>query len=337
QAIGDAIEIVGSIGLACIAGNDSLCSPFATTNATSDGNYAFPPLRGADTTGSTGQALLFSAWLSGPAAVAPATAPSGVGADFYIQATQVSIPTLRRWESAGSEDDSSAATTRFSWPALADSLGTPADDYRVQITTAGGLTIWSAKVAGTATELGVDARVTQDFAGNWATWAHRKLAGDGTDFDVTWYSPSLAYGSRAHVPLSRGKACWLQGPSGPVQESPCALTDGDLATHLTPLPPPACPSGQTCTPPPQNNWVYVDLGAATALSALVLYDVDFGSAAGATVEGSLDAATWLPIAAVPATPYSVVTLTGSARYVRLRLVDPNAQLPGVGNSEIAIF
>ena len=337
QALGDAIEIVGSVGLACIAGNDSLCSPFARATAASDGNYAFPPLRGADTKGSTGEALLFSAWLSGPAAIAPATAPSGVTADFYIQSTQVSIPTLRLWESAGSEDDSSAASTRFSWPALAASIGTPADDYRLQITTANGLTIWSAKASGTTTELDVDARVTQDFAGNWATWAHRKMAGDATDFDVTWYAPSLAYASRAHVPLSRGKDCWLQGPSGPVQQSPCALTDGDLGTHLTPLPPPTCPSGQTCTPPAQNNWVYVDLGAATALSALVLYDVSFGSAAGATVEGSLDATTWAPIAAAPATPYSVVTLTGSARYVRLRLVDPNAQLPSLGNSEIAIF
>src|SRR5262249_11828980 len=80
QAIGDAREIVGGVGRACVAGNDSWCSPFAQATGGSDGTYTFPPLRGADTKGSTGQALLFTAWLSGPAPTAPATARAGVGA-----------------------------------------------------------------------------------------------------------------------------------------------------------------------------------------------------------------------------------------------------------------
>ena len=58
-----------------------------------DGSYTFGPIRGADTQGSTGEALLFSAWLSGPPSTAPATAPAGVDADFYIQKTQVTVPT----------------------------------------------------------------------------------------------------------------------------------------------------------------------------------------------------------------------------------------------------
>src|SRR5690242_12444308 len=49
QAIGDVITIIGSIGLACVAGNDSLCSPYAKATAKGDGTYAFPPFRGADT------------------------------------------------------------------------------------------------------------------------------------------------------------------------------------------------------------------------------------------------------------------------------------------------
>jgi NedA-like, galactose-binding domain len=336
QAIGDVIEIIGSVGLACIAGNDSLCTPYAQASAASDGSYAFPPIHGADTKGSTGEALLFTAWLTGPTATPPATRPAGVGADFYIQTSQVSIPPLRLWESAGSESDANG-TLQFSWPALDGALGTVADEYRVQLTTAAGQTIWSAKAASTATAVSIDARVAQDFAGNWATWAHRKLPGNGTDFDVTWYSPSLAFASHGLVPPSRGKDCYLQGASGPVKQSPCALTDGDLATHLTALAAPACPSGQTCTPPQQNNWVYVDLGAATSLSALVLYDVSFGSAASATVEGSLDAKAWTPIGVATSSPYSIVTLAGTARYVRIRLNDPSAQLPSSGNSEIAIY
>lgn len=337
QAFGDAIAVIGTVGLACIAGNDSLCHPFAQASAGSDGSFTFPAIRGADTQGSTGEALLFSAWLSGPAATAPATAPAGVNVDFYIQKAQVTLPALRLWESAGSETDAGGAPT-FSWPSLESAIGSAADDYRVQITTAHGETIWSASAAGSATGLAIDGRVTQDFAGNWSTWAHKKLAGDGTDFDVTWYAPATAYASRGVVPPSRGKDCWLDGANGPVKQSPCPLTDGNLATALQPLPTPACPSGQTCTPPPQNNWVYVDLGAPTALSALVLYDVAFGSASLADVEGSLDATRWTPLAApVTSQRYQVVTLSGTARYVRLRLDDPKAQLSAFGNSELAIF
>jgi hypothetical protein len=32
-----------------------------------------------------------------------------------------------------------------------------------------------------------------------------------------------------------------------------------------------------------------------------------------------------------------VTLSGTTRYVRLRLIDASAQFPAFGNSEIAIF
>jgi hypothetical protein len=337
QAFGDATEIIGTVGLACITGNDSLCRPYAQATAGADGSYAFPPIHGADTQGSTGEALLFSAWLSGPPASAPQTAQAGVNADFYIQKSQVTVPALRLWETAGSEDDSSGAPT-FSWPSLDSAIGSAADDYRLQITTAAGQTIWSAAAAGTMTNVSIDARVTQDFAGNWGTWAHRKVAGDGTDFDLTWYSPALAYASHGQVPPSRGKDCWLQGANGPVQQSPCALTDGNLATSLQPLPAPSCPSGQTCTPPQQNNWVYVDLGAATTVSALVLYDVAFGSSSFAAVEGSLDAVAWTPLAApFSSQRYQLVALSGAARYVRLRLMDPTAQLAAFGNSEIAIY
>jgi hypothetical protein len=337
QALGDAFAIVGTLGLACLADNNSLCSPYAQATAAADGSYTFGPIRGADTQGSTGEALLFSAWLAGPAPSAGATGPAGIDADFYIQTTQVTVPPLRLWETPGTEDDSSGSPL-FTWPSLDSSMGSTADDYRLQITTAKGQVIWSAPTSGSATHVGIDPRVTQDFTGNWATWAHRKIAGDGTDFDLTWYSPSAAYASRGQVPPSRGKDCWLQGATGAVKQSPCPLTDGDLATSLQPLPAPQCPSGQACTPPPQNNWVYVDLGTATPVSALVVYDVAFGSSAFATVEGSLDGSTWTPLAApISNQQYQLVTLSGTAQYVRLRLLDASAQFPAFGNSEIAIF
>src|SRR3954453_10694348 len=59
QAIGDVIEILGTAGLACIAGNDSLCHPYAQATADAAGSYRFGAIRGADTQGSIGEALLF--------------------------------------------------------------------------------------------------------------------------------------------------------------------------------------------------------------------------------------------------------------------------------------
>jgi hypothetical protein len=337
QSLGEAVTVIGTAGLACLTGNVSICHAYAQSTASPDGNYTFAPIRGADTQGSIGQALLFSAWLSGPTPSGPATAPAGVNADFYIQRTQVTVPPLRLWETAGSEDDASGAPS-FSWPSLQSAIGSIADDYRLQITTAKGQIIWSAPTSGASPQVAIDPRVTQDFAGNWAIWAHRKIAGDGTDFDLTWYSPSTAYASHGHTPASRGKDCWLQGASGPVKQSPCPLTDGDLSTALQPLPAPQCPAGQTCTPPPQNNWVYLDLGAATTVSAMVLYDVAFGSSSSATVEGSLDGTAWTSLAApISNQPYRVVVLSATARYVRLRLADANAQFPSLGNSEIAVY
>jgi hypothetical protein len=105
QAIGDTLTIIGTLGLACIAGNDSLCHPYAQATTAADGSHMFGPIRGQDTQGSVGEALLFSAWLSGQPPSAPATAPAGVDADFFLQKTQVTVPPLRLWEVPGVEED----------------------------------------------------------------------------------------------------------------------------------------------------------------------------------------------------------------------------------------
>ena len=66
--------------------------------------------------------------------------------------------------------------------------------------------------------------------------------------------------------------------------------------------------------------------------------VALGSSSFAAVEGSSDGVAWTPLAApISSQQYQLVTLSGTARYVRLRLMDATAQLPAYGNSEIAIF
>ena len=172
------------------------------------------PSAGRTRRAATGEALLFSTWLGGPPPSAPATAPAGVDADFYIQKTQVTVPPLRLWETAGSEDDTGGAPS-FSWPSLESAIGSAADDYRLQITTTKGQIVWSAPTSGASTQVSIDPRVTQDFAGNWATWAHRKIRGGGNRLrpDVVFAVAGLRDAGR--VPLSRGDDCWLEGATVP--------------------------------------------------------------------------------------------------------------------------
>jgi len=177
--------------------------------------------------------------------------------------------------------------------------------------------------------------VTQDFAGSWSVWAHRRVIGDGTDWNLTWYSVPATWASKHLVPLSRGKDCWAQGPAGAVKLSPCSLTDGNLSTGYAPQTAPACPTNMPgCTRPPVNNWIYFDLGAQTQLSLLVMYDVSV-SAGGVTVEGSGDAKNWSLLSAATGAAYQRVPLAANVRYVRL-LLQPGAEFRS-GNGEVAFY
>jgi hypothetical protein len=168
-------------------------------------------------------------------------------------------------------------------------------------------------------------------------WAQRTThdANQSTDWEFTHYSPARAYASKNQIPLSRSKDCYVQAENAPAKQSPCTLTDGKLGTRFQKVPTPACPQGQMCTPPPQNQWVYVDLGSSHALSLLVLYDVAASGATGIIVEGSSDATTWTPLATTDLTKYHTVALSGSARYVRLNF--GKGEISTSGNSEIAIY
>src|SRR5581483_852709 len=301
QLLGEVFQGVATLGLACLTGNLDICKPFesATTGAGGAFQFAF---RGSDTQGSTGEALLFTAFATGPL---PGTA---VSADFYAQRTRIIMPTLELWEVQGAETDVAATqTVDFVWPSTDGTIGVAADEYTLVVSSSGGQTVWTQS-AGTSTGAAIDQRVTQDFAGSWSAWAHRRVIGDGTDWNLTWYSVPAAYASKNLVPRSRGKDCYAQSAAGAVKLVGCPLTDGNLSTGYTPQAPATCPTNMpSCAKPPVNNWIYFDLGQPTPLSLLVLYDVAITSGA-ITVEGSDDAQTWSLISAATGAAYQRVPL-----------------------------
>jgi hypothetical protein len=332
QALGEVFVAVGSVGLACIAGRLDICSSFEDSTSGGDGSYRFA-LRGADTQGSVGQALTFTAFAGCPGG------NCAVASDFFIQRPALTIPTLRFWTATGALATNGDGDVQPSWPAVEDSVGgAAADDYRVSLVAADGA-VWWIQDAKSATTTTIDRRVTQDKAATWNVVAQRKQtgAGSGTDFTVDWYSTSQDYPSLAQTPISRGADCFTEGPDGmpAMLARPCPLTDGNPSTRFVPVSQ-SCTSGQTC--PQINNWMIVDIGLSHPLGFLVLYDVSASNAsANLLVETSDDLTAWTIQATMPVKPFQTATLNGAARFVRLRLSDPTAQWSAAANGEVAIY
>lgn len=330
QAIGEVFVAVGSIGLACVAGRLDICSSFEDSTSAGDGGYRFA-MRGADTQGSVGQALTFTSFAGCPGG------NCAVASDFIIQHTALTIPPLRFWTEVGSLADNGSGDSLLTWPTVEAAVGgAPADDYRVNLVAPDG-TLWWSQDASKSTTTTIDRRVTQDKDATWHVVAQRKQTASGTDFTMNWYSTQQAYPNRNATPFSRANDCYTQGPDGmpSLLARPCPLTDGNPATRFVPVTE-QCPSGQTC--PPINNWMLIDDGVSHPLGLIVLYDVSTSNgAADIIVETSDDLMTWTTQTTLPNKPYQTAPLNATARFVRLRLSDPNAQWSGAGNGEVAIF
>ncbi|HEX8954329.1 MAG TPA: hypothetical protein VF945_20890, partial [Polyangia bacterium] len=260
-----------------------------------------------------------------------------VASDFVIQHTALTIPPLRFWTEVGTVGATAAGDSQLSWPAVEAAVGGPAaDDYRINLVAPDG-TLWWTQDAARAATATIDRRVTQDKDATWHVVAQRKQTASGTDFLVDWYSTQQPYPNHGATPISRAADCFTEGPDGmPAQLArPCPLTDGNPTTRFVPVTQ-QCASGQAC--PPINNWILVDIGISHPLGFLVLYDVSTSNgAANIVVETSDDLVTWTMQATLPAKPYQTAPLAATARFVRLRLSDPNAQWSGSGNGEIGIF
>jgi len=331
QAIGEVFVAVGSVGLACIAGRLDICSSFEESVAGGDGGYTFA-MRGADTQGSVGQALTFTTFAGCPGG------NCAVASDFVIQKTALTIPPLRFWTEVGALTSHVNGAAMLSWPAVEAAVGGgAADDYRVNFVGAADGAVWLSADAQKSTSTTIDDRVTQDRDTRWHVVAQRKQTASGTDFTVDWYSTQQDYPNTSKTPISRASDCYTQGADGmpSLLARPCPLTDGNMTTRFVPVTQ-QCQSGQSC--PPINNWIVIDIGISHPIGFLVLYDVSTSNgAANVIVETGDDLMTWTTQATLPAKPYQTTTLTGTARFVRLRLSDPMAQWSASGNGEIGVF
>ncbi|HWE31482.1 MAG TPA: hypothetical protein VHB97_25950 [Polyangia bacterium] len=330
QALGELFVAIGSVGLACVAGQLDICKSFRDSTSAADGGYTFA-MDGMETQGSQGQALTFTTFAGCPGG------NCAVASDFIIQKTALTIPPLRFWTELGTLADDASGDSQLSWPAVEASVGgAAADNYRINIVAPEG-TLWWTQDALESTTATIDRRVTQDKDATWHVVARRAQSASGTDFTVYWYSTQQTYPNRNATPISRADDCYTQGPDGmpALLARPCPLTDGNPATTFVPVTQ-QCANGQPC--PPINNWILIDNSISHPLGFLVLYDVSVSnSTASIIVETSDDLNAWTTAATLPAKPYQTTALNATARFVRLRLSDPNAQWNGGGNGEVAVF
>jgi hypothetical protein len=242
--------------------------------------------------------------------------------EFQDQVPNLQLNDLRIWHptTAFASMGSSVSLTYDSFPYGMATVG-------VSFQSNQGAPVWSQSAASGAA---IDARLLEDTQGKvMATAQTKESLASGGDATFYYHSGQRAYPTSSTAPPSRGIGCFVQSTSGPMALSPCVLTDGDLGTAFTPLPEPTCSSGTTCTAQ-ANNWAYVALPAATAISLVVVR----GTLSAYLVETSSDAATWASAGISNGGPQSFA-MSAMARYVRVRASTPQGHVTGL--TEISVW
>lgn len=311
----EAMWTVFSFGTLCLVPDPpDICRDRGAVSRTAhDGTYALD-VRGADTQSFLGFASTMAVTAAAPA---PAGARSGPATTlrFAVDAQQMALPAARLWQAApviGAEP----GVVTVSAPAPPSWMGTP-ESLRVVAETATGALVWGQGVEGSAAR--IDARLLEDFAAGIVVQAEGGLAAPNLTVDAAYRTAQMPVTGPGPAP-SRGAACTVHDQHGPTVASPCALTDGNLATALEPSMPQRAP-GEPPPPPPapgepaREESVVVDLGVAAPRSLVVLRGDPFDL----RVELSADGVTWTaPVTAQPDGPVAAVPVQGDARYVRVR-------------------
>ena len=318
-AASDLLLAVPTIGLACVGEG---CGDTLDEQRTgTDGSFALTTT-GAETQTSFGGLRTLAVSVSAPPAEGEVTGAS-VTARFTAQVVEPVLPPLRLVDprlqlSVGggrleAQWDPGAGGQELRWLA--------GDD---------GQAVWRVPAVGGAAAL--DARVLEGTRGAAALTGTTTDATHGSDVTMAWVSPGVAYSTTAAVPVSRGAPC-------SADDTPCRLTDGDLALPAGPAAP-ACPDPAACT-----ATVELRLDDAPVVDLLVLRGCAGGCEVAADGPGGLqqlgrvagDAAVALPAASVSRVVVSGADLSQLREISAWAPVPAEVAPPEVGPSAAAPF
>lgn len=314
------LQLTASLGTVCLLRpTDPGCSTVRTTTTDAQGAFSFS-VKGSDTQGSLGQASTIHLSLADPAQAGEAFGATTTES-FQVQVPNLQLNDLRIWHptTALTILGGNVALTFDAFP-----YGTATTGVTFQSDK--GVPVWSQSAASGAA---IDARLLEDTQGLVMVTAQTKepLASGG-EATLYYRSGQRSYSPSASAPPSRSAGCFLHSPAGPAALSPCALTDGDFSTAFKPIAEPACSSG-SCNAQ-ADNWAYVELPAARAISLIVVR----GGSSPYLVETSGDAAAWTS-SGISSGGAQSFTVSTSARYVRVRALTPQARIDGL--TEISVW
>lgn len=327
QVLFGMIEVTASWGAVCFTDNPpDVCASIPSATTDGSGAYAFSML-GKDTTGSGNSASTFDLTIRS-AAQGNGLEGAAAQASFIVNSTQVAVPNLKLWDPAVSFAVSNGrGTVNFG-----DFQGNGRDTDRgtgFVFVSKEDETMWSANDVSSGD--GFDLRMLEDTEGTVMATAHSQgKLGDGDDVAFSFRSQQLAYPVSSSAPPSRGAACFIQGESGPVELSPCTLTDGHFAQGFTAAAETHCTTSD-CTPT-ANTWAEVDLGESRSISLVVVR----GASVSAVIEVSTDASNWTQLGTSTGALSAISpVLPVQGRYVRVRATDPHNRISGL--SEISVW
>lgn len=314
---GDVFVGVVSIGLSCLEHELSECGETRLATTSGDGSFEYR-LKGRDTQGRFGTASIMELTTAAGRGDGE-LAGAGVSTRFQVQTERVGIP-LRVW-TPPVDVVGAGRIVRTTWtdpqPAIFPS-GADLGDLRrwVVFQASEDEAVWRATAGAGALEL--DARILEDSRGGvqvFSTVDDIKTSPElGTDVEVLLRSARIPYTSSAGRPVSRGKPCFVADAAGqPVSQASCTLTDGRFDAPFHPV---TCPTNRADCREPTHTAAWVDLGAPTDVTFVVVR----GCSGACTVEASEDAASWRTLGAGRGEEVSGDIAVAPGRPMRVRYV-----------------
>ncbi len=286
---GEGAFAVLTLGLSCTTGACTGNVRDATTDAS--GRYTFS-LEGRDTQSSFGEAVSVLVSATGSPTSTQVSGPLA-SARFQVQAAELELPTLTLIDPGLALEAGDGVVAHWSSPRVGPYELTYEDGHEVPV--------WLVRTAESAAT--IDPRLLEDTAGRAVVGGAFEDAIEGSDVEMRWRSPGVAYAGGLGAPPSRGRPCHYLDPAGGTYAAQpgCDLTDGDLATTAAP---PACPPDDPASCAPAASAV-VELGESVPAELVVVR----GCEGGCAVEVSADSTTFRPAGAV-SDDFGTVALDG---------------------------
>jgi hypothetical protein len=232
----DATLAVLTAGLACA---DGLCrGTVLETTTTTAGTFTFT-LKGKDTQGSFGKVKSELVSVSA-APIGNQVSGASASARFVVQTEKVPLPLLQLVDPRLSvQAQGPSVVSRW--------VKTSPGPYVLSFETGSPVPAWEVTTA--AAVSGLDGRLLEGTSGRVVLVGGSQDSIEGSAVGLRWRSPGVAFASATGAPASRGARCVFARAGRTMPAASCGVTDGELASGVTP--PMICDAatkGQTSPP-----------------------------------------------------------------------------------------